>query len=236
MHRFYIPEPQVDGDTVIIKDGSRIHQMSKVLRMKTGSVFSVFDENGKEFSVLIEEINRKKVIGKKKDDIKRETESKLEVSLYQAIPKKTDLFELIVQKATEIGVTQIFPVITERTEKRRLSKFERLQRIAIEATEQSNRTKVPVIRHPVDLIDALPKMSNAYLGYELEKTKNIFEYLPEIKKAKELQLIIGPEGGLSHKEIEAAQKAKVNVFTMGPRILRTETAAISALSIMLLNK
>ena len=202
--------------------------------MRTGSNFSVFDENGKEVLVEILEINRRKIIGNIIEKIKRNTESKISVHLYQAIPKKTTLFEMVIQKATEIGVDHIYPLITKRTERHRLSKFERLHNIAVEATEQSRRLKVPVIRHPVAFDDVVKKVKNAYLGYEYEDTKMLGDFLPEIKKSKEIHIFIGPEGGFDQQEIDLAISNGVKLFTFGPRILRTETAAISALSIILL--
>ncbi len=212
-----------------------VYQTGKVLRMKKGDEFHVFDEKGKEQLVKIVELNKRKIVGKVIQSVKNDSESKLNVSLYQAIPKKPALFELIVQKATEIGVNEIFPLITQRTEKRRMSKFERMQLIAIEASEQSGRTHIPLIRHPVNLEDALPKMTNAYIGYEYDDGDFLSKYEKTMYKKKDIQIIIGPEGGFSEEEVDKAVKAGVHPFTLGKRILRTETASIAALSIVMLN-
>ncbi len=235
MQRFYIPSPDIQENVIEIHDARIVFQAWKVLRMKTGSRFSIFDEKGKEVLVEILEMNRRKIVGNVIEEIERNTESEIEVHLYQAIPKKTALFEMVIQKATEIGVSHIYPLITERTEKNRISKFERMELISIEATEQSRRTKVPIIRHPVNFDQVIEKVNNAYVAYEYEEKKFLNEYLPKIQKQKEVHLFIGPEGGYSQKEIDLALKSKANLFTFGPRILRTETAAISALSIVLLN-
>ncbi len=234
MQRFYISSPDIKKGIIEIHDSRIVFQAVKVLRMRTGSQFSVFDEKGKEVLVEVLEIDRRKIIGNVMETIKRDTESKLDIHLYQAIPKKTALFEMIVQKATEIGVTHIYPLVTDRTEKKRLSKFERLQLIAIEAAEQSRRTKIPTIHHPVNFSDVVKKVKNAYLAYEYEEKKKLSDYLPVIKKNKEAHIFIGPEGGFEQKEIDLALKNNVKLFTFGPRILRTETASISALSIILL--
>lgn len=236
MHRFYIPSPDIQDKIIEIQDNRIVFQAWKVLRMKTGSRFSIFNEKGKEVLVEILEMNRRKIVGNVIEAIERKTESGIEVHLYQAIPKKTALFEWVIQKATEIGVSYIYPLVTERTEKNRISKFERMELIAIEATEQSRRTKVPIIRHPVNFDQAIQKVSNPYVAYEYEEKKFLNEYLPVIQKRKEAHLFIGPEGGYSQKEIDLALKNKANLFTFGPRILRTETAAISALSLMLLSQ
>jgi 16S rRNA (uracil1498-N3)-methyltransferase len=235
MHRFYIKSPDISKNVLDISDQRIIFQLTKVLRMKTGSRFNVFDESGRERAVEVLEINRHNALCNILEDVKRKTESEIEVNLYQAIPKKPALFELVIQKATEIGVSQIYPLITNRTENNRLSKFDRMQTIAIEATEQSRRTRIPVIHHPVAFNDVIEKTKNSYVAYEYEKSKNLSDYLPIIRKAKIANIFIGPEGGFEQKEIDFASENKTSLFTFGPRILRTETAAISALSIILLS-
>lgn len=203
--------------------------------MKPGKRFSIFTEYGSEWMVEILGIDKRKVLGNIIEPIQRNTESQLDIHLYQAIPKKTALFEMVVQKATEIGVSHIYPLITDRTEKNRLSKFERLVTIAIEAVEQSNRTKIPEIHHPVNFSEAVKK-KNSYVAYEYEDSKNLTDFLPDIKKDKEAHIFIGPEGGFDQKEIDHALKNKARLFSFGPRILRTETASIAALSIVLLGR
>ncbi|MBU0577453.1 16S rRNA (uracil(1498)-N(3))-methyltransferase [Patescibacteria group bacterium] len=236
MHRFYLPSLEIKDKMLIISDKRIVHQTGKVLRMWKEDRFQVFDDNGDEFVVEIESINKFRIIAEIVETVKSDTEPSVEVSLYQAVPKKPALFELVVQKATELGVARIFPLITERTEKRRITKFERLFSIAMEATEQSGRTKIPVIQHPVTFEDVIGGLSNPYIGYEYEGKKYLLNYGDSLYKGNELQIIIGPEGGLSQHEIDLAKEAKVKPFTLGPRILRTETAAISALSLVLLSK
>jgi len=186
--------------------------------------------------VEVEEITRRHIVGNIKEEIKKNVEPKLHVALYQAIPKKPALFELIVQKATEIGVTEIFPLITERTQKRRLSKFDRLVTIATEAAEQSGRTKVPVIRHPVNYDEVVPKLKHGFIAYEYEDEKFLSDYSDEIAKSDQINIIIGPEGGLSENEIALTEEADLKPFSLGKRILRMETAAIAALSLVLLEE
>jgi len=234
MQRFYIPSPDIQKNIIEIREPRIVFQTNKVLRMRTGSKFSIFDEKGKEVVVEALEIDRRKIIGNVMETVERHTESVLDIHLYQAIPKKTALFEMVVQKATEIGVNHIYPLITARTEKKRLSKFERLQMIAIEAAEQSRRTHIPVIHHPVNFSEAVRKNQPAYLAYEYEEKKSLSDYLPVIQKQKKAHFFIGPEGGFDQKEIDLAIRNQANCFTFGPRILRTETAAIAALSIVLL--
>ena len=233
MQRFYLPSLDFKHDYITIKETRVVNQAGRVLRMKTDSFFQVFDGE-KEFLVQIATIDKRKIIAKKIEAIKNHAEPEMKVSLYQAIPKKPALFEMVVQKATEIGVDQIFPLITERTEKRRIPRFDRLSLIAMEAAEQSGRMHIPTIRHPVNYEEIIGKLNNGYIAYEYEGSKTLADYAKDIKGAEELQLIIGPEGGLSETEISLAQRAKVKPFTLGKRILRTETAAISSLSLVLL--
>lgn len=235
MQRFYVPSPDIKKNIIEIQEPRIVFQAGRVLRMHTGSRFNVFNEKGEEFLVEILEINRRKLTGNIIEKIKQNTEPKIDIHLYQAIPKKTALFELVVQKATEIGVNHIYPLITKRTEKHRLSKFDRLLVIAMEAAEQSKRLKVPIIHHPVAFDQVITKAKNAYLAYEYEEKKTLGDYLPDIKKNRNAHLFIGPEGGFDQQEIDLAKKNGAKMFTLGPRILRTETAAFSALSIILLD-
>lgn len=234
MQRFYLPSPNISRSLVTITDKRIVYQASRVLRMWKDDEFRIFDENGIENLVKIIEINQRKILVRVIGPIENLAEPSINVTLYQAIPKKPALFELVIQKATEIGVNEIFPLITERTEKRRLGKFDRMLSIAMEATEQCGRTKVPELRHPINFEDVIGNLSNAYIGYEYEGKKFLSDYKDMYKK-KDIQIIIGPEGGFTHQEIELADKSDAKPFTLGPRILRTETAAISALSLVLLN-
>lgn len=235
MQRFYVPSPDIKKNIIEIQEPRIVFQAGRVLRMHTGSRFNVFNENEEEFLVEILEINRRKLTGNIIEKIQQNTEPKIDVHLYQAIPKKTALFELVVQKATEIGVNHIYPLITKRTEKNRLTKPDRLFSIAMESAEQSGRTKIPKIHQPVALDQIILNAKNAYLAYEYEEKKPLADFLPEIQKNSEAHLFIGPEGGFEKHEIDLALSNGVKLFTLGPRTLRTETAAFSALSIILLD-
>lgn len=232
MHRFYIPSPDIQKNTVTITDPRVVFQCGKVLRMRVGSPFSIFDETGEEHSVSILEIDRHKILCQVTATLARATESAVKISLYQSIPKKPALFELVVQKATELGVSEIYPLITGRTERHRMTKFERLSAIAMEAAEQSNRTRVPLIHHPIDLEDAVERAENGYMAYEFEAGTFLYEYHQELRKKAAVQIFIGPEGGFSQDEINLAKKAGIKLFTLGPRTLRTETAAIASLAFL----
>lgn len=233
MHRFYIPSPDITKDTLTIRDPHLLHQLARVLRIHPGDKFSFFSDAREEYSAQALEIQRDEMVAQIFEKLERRTEPTLEISLYQAIPKKTALFEWVVEKATELGVAEIFPMVTERTEKRRLSKFERLERIAIEATEQSGRLRVPLIHHPIAFEAALRQAKNGYLAYEFHEGMQLLDYGKSLTEPGHLELFIGPEGGFSQKEVALAEKTGIRAFSLGPRILRTETAAMASLAQLL---
>jgi len=233
MQRFYLPNPDIRQDVLSITDPRIVFQCFKVLRMKQGSRLCVFDGADHEWMVEVVEIDKRELTVQILEAVKRDTESKLEVHLYQALPKKPALFELVIQKATELGVQHIYPLITRRTERQHLSKFDRLSMIAIESVEQSGRTRIPTIHHAVNFEEAI-KTKHAYVAYEFEEKTPLTHYLPEIQKAGVVHLFIGPEGGFDQKEIDYAIEKGAKAFTMGPRILRTETAAIAAVSVVMI--
>lgn len=233
MHRFYLTSfTGAEGQNLLIEDDRIVHQVTKVLRMKKGHYFHVFQENT-EWLVKIQDFLKKKIMVECVSEVHNEAEPTLKVALYQGIPKKPGVFELIVQKATELGVTEIYPFITERTQNRRLSKIARLHLIALEATEQCGRLTIPQIHHPVLYEEVMSQLTNGFIAYEYEAEHFLSDYQKEIQKAKALQIIIGPEGGLSETEIDLAKASGVKPFSLGKRILRTETAAIAALSQLL---
>jgi len=232
MHRFYFPLLDASEKTLELTDPALVHQLNKVLRFKVREEFFLFNAHQQEARVVVEDIGKKKVRVKVAEVVKNHTEPRLKVTLIQAIPKKPALFELIVQKATEIGVHTIIPLITERTEGRRLPRPERLRAIATEATEQSRRLHLPTISQPITFEQALEYGPKVYMAYEYEEARFLLDHPPT--PIHDIFLLIGPEGGFSQKEVHAAREAKLNLFTFGPRILRMETAAISALSLLLL--
>jgi 16S rRNA (uracil1498-N3)-methyltransferase len=233
MHRFYLPSISFQGSRLHIADPRIVFQASRVLRMKAGSQFSVFDDGGKEFEVTVQTLNPKTIVAEKGAEIHRATESKLRVILYQAVPKKQDLFELVLQKATELGVSEIVPLITKRTERQHLGKWDRMKTIIAEATEQSNRTHVPELGQPVEFEKAI-NQSHCYIAYESGKELPLSKMLQAMRSAGEVRLFIGPEGGFAPEEIEMALRKGAKTFGLGSTILRTETAAIAAVSLSLI--
>lgn len=205
-----------------------------VLRMQSGEPLTLFNGDDREFDALIETVKKRQVfvrIGAVKE-VSRE--SPLSIHLAQAI-SKGDRMELVMQKSVELGVTSITPLITERCavkldKDRMAKKLHQWQSIVIAACEQSGRNKVPLVHPPVHFDEYVVKESAALkLILHPLNSKSLKEYAVS---QSNIALIIGPEGGLSEQEVELACKYEFLPLSLGPRILRTETAAISVLSML----
>lgn len=234
MQRFFLNSKSFSGRTLNISDPQICHQMKRVMRMKNGDKFIALDNTGFEFlcnlTALDEDIAAADIIEKRANN----AEPAFSLTLCQAMPKKPELFEWILQKGTEIGVNAFVPLITEHTQRRQLSKPDRLHRILIEAAEQSERGKVPELLPETDFnsqldADGLKIILHSRGDYPLLSSK-----IPKIKSTGACSLFIGPEGGFSEKEIKEAQDHEFIICSLGPRILRTCTASIVAASLILL--
>ncbi len=225
IHRF-IGSYDLSGDTVEILDPKIIKQIRAVLRLEKGEQIILSTGKGKEALVTLDLISSSKITGTiEKVENKNNIEKK--VHLYLAILKKEN-FELAVQKAVEAGVSSITPVITERTVKTGLN-ISRLEKIILEASEQSGRSVVPTLSPILEFSPALAFGSAA-------QEKTIFHLVDEAYKpdsvrvanAKTASIFIGPEGGFTDGEIKEAEAAGYTVASLGPLTLRGETAAIIA--------
>ncbi|MDO4720681.1 MAG: RsmE family RNA methyltransferase [Peptostreptococcaceae bacterium] len=239
MHRVFIEEKI--SDLIRIRDEDEVRHIGKVLRLQTGEEIEVVDAEGKEFVCRILKIGKKEVEAEKLKERDEVREIGFRLQVYQGIPKGQKM-ELIVQKLTEIGVTDIHPVAFERCvrqmkEEKEDKKIKRYEKIALEAAKQSKRTKLPKI-HPVKEGKRLPEILSEnelnLLFYENEEDLRLGEILQEArqKRLKSIGVLIGPEGGLTKKEAEELEEAGCRIVSLGRRILRTETAAITASSIV----
>jgi len=233
MHRFYLPSFEFRGNRIQISDPRVVFQCNRVLRMKAGARFSIFDDSAKEYEVEIQELGPKAIVAERISEILHPPEPRLRVILYQAIPKKQDLFEMVLQKATELGVSEIVPLITRRTERPQLGKWDRMRTILVEATEQCGRLRVPELQKPIGFEKAIAE-KHCYIAYESGKEPPLSKMLQEIRSVDPIRLFIGPEGGFDPVEIELAIRKGAKTFGLGQTILRTETAAIAAVSVILL--
>jgi len=209
---------------------SQSHYLAKVMRVKVGESFSLFNQSG-EWEVKINEILKGIV---EFTVLKKLREKDNEKNIWLAFaPIKSNFFNFMIQKATELGVTKLVPIITDRTIVRKIN-YERIEKIIIEASEQSNRIKVPKVEKIQNL--------NLFLKNNNHKINIIFGDLntenqnldPKIKKGnKPICIIIGPEGDFTESEREQILNFKdVQSLKINNNILRTETAVISAISIV----
>jgi len=234
IHRFYLHTP-ISDNTFDISDRELVHQWKHVFRYNVGSQVILFDGSGQEHLSMI---SRLATLGATVSIVKSKDLAKVsrEVCLCMSIIKK-DNFELIVQKATELGVSRIIPILSERSEKKNIN-LERLQKIAIEASEQSGRGDVPTVSEVMTLGDLLEKNSEhktlADDKIVLHPEGMLLSHYIESTHALSVAVFVGPEGGWSENEIALFKTYDIPIISLGTQILRAETAAIAGLSVLLL--
>ena len=230
--RIYTEQNLLSGEHIALEE-SASHHLSKVLRMQAGRELILFNGAGGEFAATIHEVSKKHVIVSVQEHSIDNRESPLELELAIGI-SRGERFEWVLQKATELGVTKITPLITERTEvkiggDRQEKLHDRWQQILISACEQCQRNLLPVLHSPVQISDWLPQVKSD-LRFVLHHRDS--KTLPAEQKPESVTLLIGPEGGLSEREIAHALEQDFNALTLGPRVLRTETAPVAAISLV----
>lgn len=227
IHRF-IGDFKLNQGQIIVSDKETINQIRRVLRLKIGDLVELIPEKDQvEWLGRIESISNQSVEISLIETKISGPSNQNKVTLYCAILKK-DNFELVVQKATELGVTKIVPLITARTVKINL-KFDRLNKIAKEAAEQSGRVDIPELTAVKNLEKVLDNFAYEnydqvfWLDFDGEKNKNI---LDQKNKSLKIALIVGPEGGFTDVESQKALELGLNIKTISTNVLRAETAAI----------
>jgi len=236
MPKFIVTPENVKEGYVKIKGNDAFH-ITRVLRMKKGDKIIVSDGRA-DYQVLLCDLNCNSVMGKI-ENIKELMETQLDITLLQSIPKSQKM-DWIVQKATELGIKKIVPVISERTivkldTQKTEKKCRRWQRIAKEAAKQSGRSTIPLIEGVLSFEEALRKGRDADLAiipWEEEQAVGLKDLIKG-KTYKKIIFCIGPEGGFSRQEVEQAKVNNFKPVTFGPRILRTETAGIFLLSVLM---
>jgi 16S rRNA (uracil1498-N3)-methyltransferase len=229
LSRFFIDAPLSLGEHELPE--AQAHYIGRVLRMAEGDAVQLFDGSGHEFRGALLEVGKKRVRVQLDETFAGQTESPLRIHLGQGL-SRGERMDWAIQKATELGVTEITPIVSERCEVR--LKDERAekrqahwQQIAVSACEQCGRSVVPVIHPPMPLAQWL-KSSDAELKLVLHP---VAEPLISHSKPGSLAFLIGPEGGLNDAEVDQAQDAGFHAARLGPRVLRTETAPVVALSV-----
>ena len=224
LHRF-IGQFDCTGDHIEIADPGIVNQIVRVLRLGVGDRLIISDGAGMECVCEIAERHKDRLVVSIIERRTNATEPAVASVLYCAILKREN-FELVVQKATEIGITEIVPLITERTVKLDI-KEDRLQKIIMEAAEQSGRGRLPLLHAPMQFADALAdtKRNAITLFFDLSDTAIDSVNLHE---AQSRGVFIGPEGGWTEKEVAAARATGCAIVSFGALTLRAETAAIIA--------
>lgn len=235
MHRFFVPGSWQISDEVVLEE-AQAHQISQVLRLRPQTLITLLDNMGWAYTVTLTEVNKRQVRGRVTERTPAMGEPTTHLTLYQGL-LKADKFEWVLQKGTEIGVACFVPLITERSVVQEVSanKLTRWQRILTEAAEQSGRGRVPQLLSAIPFASALTSLSPdtlALIPYEQEKVTSLRTSLAA-PLSHSLALFIGPEGGWSEAEIRLAQTHGVIAITLGPRILRAETAAVVAAALAL---
>lgn len=240
MHNFFVNDSSRNGDYYYITDGDFNH-IKNVLRMKAGDKFLV-SLNGKSDLCVLDELTGDTAIAKIEEENYQDTSLSVKLYLFQGLPK-SDKMELVIQKAVELGAEGIIPVEMSRCvvkveEKKKKSKQARWQAISESAAKQSKRTVIPTVYDITSYKNALKmaeEMDLFIVPYEskdgMEATKKA---LSQMKSGMKVGILIGPEGGFDEKEIDLAQEMGGIIVSLGKRILRTETAAITALSMCML--
>ncbi|MGI6777456.1 MAG: 16S rRNA (uracil(1498)-N(3))-methyltransferase [Acetivibrionales bacterium] len=239
MPRFFVSNQNIFADNIMIT-GEDVNHIKNVLRLKTGEEIILCDGNGKEYIAAIEGYETDKIRTVIREMKLSSTEPPVKITLFQGIPK-SDKMDFIIQKSVELGVSRVVPVVTERTVIRLHSgkdtekKVNRWRRICLEAAKQCNRGIIPDIEFPISFEQALEFSKESDLKiipYEKQKECCLSDIIKN-GSAGTVSLFIGPEGGFSEDEIEKAGLYNVKPVTLGPRILRTETASIAVMSILM---
>lgn len=232
MPRIHVPAPLVEGATLALPEGPARH-ITRVLRMLPGAPLVIFDGNGQEAGVRLAEASRKQVTVSVEAVWPGQGESPLMIHLGQAV-SKGDRMDYAIQKAVELGVTDITPLYTQRTDvrlkgDREVRKLAHWQAVAASASEQCGRAVVPNVYPPQVLGEWLDQRGESLRLMLHLATGNPFQCT---EAPSSVAVLIGPEGGLSDEDVKAAQEARFTPLTLGPRILRTETAPVVALSLL----
>lgn len=237
--RFYVPREGISGGHATVK-GEQARHIVSVLRKKPGDPIVLFDGQGTQYAARIVRIDHDFVVAEVEGKEVREGTSRPAIGLYVALPKGRK-FDLIVDKATELGADSITPLVTERTvvkpDDRGVSaKLQRWRRVSVAAAKQCGRSTLPRISEPVGFLTAmkdLPESVFAILARSVGDSPPIGDVLRDVGPVhEEIRAYVGPEGGLSEEEARMAADAGVRFASLGDNVLRTETAAITCVAVI----
>ncbi|MCO6452993.1 MAG: 16S rRNA (uracil(1498)-N(3))-methyltransferase [Caldilineales bacterium] len=231
MHRFFVTPAAIQADRIRFSP-EQARQMRSVLRLKPGDQVFALDGEGACFQVTVEYLGKQDAVGHIQQRMEAGGEPGGEIILCQAIARG-DRFEWVLQKGVELGVTHFQPMITRRTVRKTPgdSSWRRWQRIIMEAAEQSGRGRVPELLPVVDFAEAIRQRRGTALLPAVAAAEPVTDYLSGISWP--VTIFIGPEGGFAAEEVEFARAQGLTPVGLGPRVLRTETAALALLTLAL---
>jgi len=242
VNRFFTEKINPDDKFIILNDTAQLHHLRDVLRVRPGEKVAVFDHSGNEYMAQVLEIGLNCV--KLKIEARRPpNELDIEITVACAIPKKVKMDD-IIDKLTQLGVSCIIPLQTERVvvkldKQKKIQRFQRWEKIALSAVKQSQRSKMVQIKPVTDFKDAIAETGDfdlkliPTLEAERKTLKSIFNQSPS--QFKKIMVLIGPEGDFTLQEIALAKKAGFLPVSLGKQVLRVDTAAIAAASFIKLN-
>ncbi|PHS24209.1 MAG: 16S rRNA (uracil(1498)-N(3))-methyltransferase [Methylophaga sp.] len=230
--RLYCPELSENSETMPLPEKVHRHAV-QVLRLKQGAELHLFDGQGLKYSVVLEEVTKRNSTAKLMNKLKVENESSLSITLLQGV-SRGERMDYALQKAVELGVNHIIPVITQRCNvnfsgDRANKKQLHWQGVITSACEQSGRSILPILSNVTQLEEVI---TNCTVECRLVLDPLADSGLTALAKQKEVALLIGPEGGLAEQEVQQAVDMGFQAVTMGSRILRTETATVAALAVV----
>jgi len=240
LHKFFVKPNDINGDKIhIYEDAGHI---SRVLRLKRGDQIIVFDGMGGEYRCTLEMVDKSECVAGIDEVLQCTSEPNIRTVLFQGIPKSGKM-ETIIQKCTELGICEIYPVITKytvvklETAKDKAAKTARWQKVALEAAKQCGRGIVPVVHLPIAFEIAAAKMGAldlAIMPYEiLGGKKDLRDTLSNIRNYGNIGFLVGPEGGFDESEAKLAELSGIKLIGLGERILRTETVGPAVLAIIM---
>jgi len=243
MNRFFVNSENVfeDNGKILIDDPEDIKHISKVLRLSPGDEIEICNKAKVDFRAAISNIDKKQVECEIVEKQPSKAEAPIEIILFQGIPKASKM-DLIIQKNVEVGVNKIVPFISHRCvvkikdKSSVIKKIERWQKIASEAAKQCKRGIIPEIGDVIEISDLkniLDDFDMVLIPYEEEKNNGIRKALTNKEEIKRVGIIIGPEGGFAEGEVLKAKELGALPVSLGPRILRTETAGLITASIVM---
>jgi 16S rRNA (uracil1498-N3)-methyltransferase len=243
LHRFFITKDDFHGQNAILT-GSQAHQIADVLRLKPGQNIIALDNLGQEYKLCLTNVTKYEISARVVGKQPATGEPAARITLFQSLGKQ-DKFEWVLQKCTEIGVVRFVPIIARRSVIRNCrqigaNRLARWRRIITEAAEQSHRARLPTLEEPIRLDKGMAELQGfqrsliaSTRAHGLSLRDSLRGCRARFTGGVDLALIVGPEGGFTEDEIERGRVGGAIPFTLGPRILRTETAAIVAASIIL---